>query len=180
MDQACDARQGTDKILDVVRDGPDNRSRGPHMRIMTVCTTAALAALAVTVATAQAPTKIATMQDHVALMKVNAQANGALNKAIGSGAFADARTQVATLRQTFRTLETFWAEKKREDGLKIVKDGLSRLDALDKILAAPMPDQMAAQAAAKEFGGNTCGACHKQFREGDNQTGFKFKEPGIL
>jgi cytochrome c2 len=33
---------------------------------------------------------------------------------------------------------------------------------------------MAAQAAAKEVQG-ACGACHKQYREGDNQTGFKFK-----
>jgi len=36
-------------------------------------------------------------------------------------------------------------------------------------------DQMAAQAAAKEFGGSTCGACHKAYREGDAQSGFKFK-----
>ena len=45
-------------------------------------------------------------------------------------------------------------------------------------LAAPAPDQMAAMAAAKEVQG-TCGACHKQNREGDNQTGFKFK-PGLF
>ena len=114
------------------------------------------------------------------LMKSNAQANGALNKALGSGAFADARTQVGTLRTNFRTLETFWTEKKRDEPLKIVKEGLNRLDGLDKMLAAAAPDQMAAQAAAKEFGGATCAACHKQFREGDAQTGFKFREPGIL
>jgi hypothetical protein len=144
-----------------------------------VCTAAALAA-AVMVAAAQAPAKIATLADHVALMKSNAQANGALNKAVGSAAYADARMQVATLRTNLRTLETFWTEKKRDDAVKIVKEGQNRLDALDKILSAPAPDQMAAQAAAKEFGGNTCGACHKQFREGDAQTGFKFREPGIL
>jgi len=39
----------------------------------------------------------------------------------------------------------------------IVKDGLTRLDGLDQTLGAPTVDQMAAQAAAKEFGGNTCG-----------------------
>jgi cytochrome c2 len=46
------------------------------------------------------------------------------------------------------------------------------------MLAAPAPDQQAAMAAAKEVQG-TCGACHKQNREGDNQTGFKFK-PGVF
>ena len=144
------------------------------MRGLMMCTTAALAA-AVMVASAQAPAKIATMQDHVALMKSNAQANGAMNKALQSGAFADAKMQVATLQQNLRTLETFWGGKQNSEAVMIVKQGLTRLDALDKMLAASAPDQMAAQAAAKEFGGNTCGACHKQFREGTAETGFKFK-----
>jgi cytochrome c556 len=152
---------------------------GSPMRRLMMCMTAALTA-AVMATAAQAPAKIATMQDHVALMKSNAQANGALNKALGSAAYADARMQVATLRQNLRTLEMFWTEKKRDEPVKIVKEGLGRLDSLEKMLSASAPDQMAAQAAAKEFGGNTCGACHKQFREGDAQTGFKFREPGIL
>ena len=91
----------------------------------------------------------------------------------------DARTQVATLRQNFTSLQGFWMGKKKEDAVAIIKDGLTRLDALDKILAAPTVDQMAAQAAAKEFGGNTCARCHKQYREGDAQSGFRFA-PGVL
>ena len=47
------------------------------------------------------------------------------------------------------------------------------------MLGAATVDQMAAAAAAKEFGGNTCGACHKLYREGDAQTGFRFK-PGVF
>jgi hypothetical protein len=130
-----------------------------------------------TVAIAQ--TKITTTEEYAKLMKSNAQANGALNKAVGSGAFADARTQVTTLRQNFMTLQGFWTERKRDDAIGILKDGLSRLDALDKMLSAGTVDQVAAQAAAKEFGGNTCGACHKLYREGDNQTGFRFR-PGVF
>ena len=57
--------------------------------------------------------------------------------------------------------------------------GLLQFDGLDKALAGATVDQMAAQAAAKEFGGNTCGACHKLYREGDAQSGFRFK-PGVL
>jgi cytochrome c556 len=144
------------------------------MRRFTMYTTFAVVALATAVATAQAPAKIGTLADHVALMKSNAQANGALNKAVGSGDFATARMQVTTLRQNLTTLQTFWMEKKNADAVKIVKEGLGRLDALDKMLAAA-PDQVAAQAAAKEFGGNTCGACHKMLREGDAQTGFRFQ-----
>jgi hypothetical protein len=123
--------------------------------------------------------KIATLEEHAMVMKANAQANGALNKAIASGSFADARMQVTTLRQNFMTLQTFYAEKKKDDAVAILKDGLSRLDALDKLLAAPAPDPMAAQAAMKEFGGNTCGACHKLYREGDAQTGYRINA-GVL
>lgn len=146
------------------------------MRRLTLCSTVALVALLGAAAFAQAPAKIATAADFAAVMKSNAGANGALNKSLGSGAFADARTAAGTLRTNLTTLRTFLTEKKAADGLKIVNDSLGRLDALDKILAAPAPDQMAAQAAAKEFGGNTCGACHKMMRDGDAQTGFRFRE----
>ena len=123
--------------------------------------------------------KLTTTEDYAKNMKANAQAVGPMNKAIASGAFADARPHLATLRQNFTALQGFWAEKKKDDAVAIVKDGLTRIDALDKLLSAPTVDQMAAQAAAKEFGGNTCGACHKRYREGDAQTGFRFK-PGVL
>lgn len=143
------------------------------MRRFTICLTAALIALAGAGVIGQM--KITTLEEHAKLMKSNAQANGALNKAVGSGSFADARMQVTTLRQNLMTLEAFWTERKNADAVKIVKEGIGRLDALDKMLAAPAPDQVAAQAAAKEFGGTTCGACHKMLREGDNQTGFRFQ-----
>jgi mono/diheme cytochrome c family protein len=120
-----------------------------------------------------------SIEDHPKIMKANAQAAGAMNKAIGSGAYADARKEVATLRQNFTSLQAFWMDRKKDDAVAIVKDGLARLDTLDKLLAAPTVDQMAAQAGAKEFAGNTCGACHKLYREGDAQTGFRFK-PGVL
>src|SRR5687767_12257094 len=146
------------------------------MRRFRMYTTFALVALLGAVVAAQGvPTKIATLADLVAVMKSNAQANGALNKALGSGAFADARMQVVTRRQNLTTLRGFWTGR-NQDALMIVNSGLTRLDAPDKMLAEPAPDQVAAQAAAKELGGNTCGACHKQFREGDAQTGFKFRD----
>lgn len=145
------------------------------MRRFTVCSTVAAVVLVGGIGLAQAPSKIATLADHVALMKSTAQANGALNKSLGSGAFADAKTAAATLRADFTTLRTFWNEKKNAEAVKIVSDGLSRLDAIDKILAASAPDQAAAQAAAKEFGGSTCATCHKTMREGDAQTGYRFR-----
>lgn len=146
------------------------------MRRFLLCASASMAILGAVVI---AQGKLGGGEDYAMLMKANAQAAGAMNKAIGSGAFADARTQVATLRTNYMALQGFWSEKKKDDAVGIVKDGLTRLDALDKLLGAATVDQMAAQAAGKEFGGATCGACHKLYREGDAQSGFKFKE-GVL
>ena len=146
------------------------------MRRFTTCATALIMVWLGALAIAQ--TKVTTLEEYAKLMKSNAQTNGAMNKAIGSGAFADARTQLTTLRQNFMTLQTFWTERKNDATIAIVKDGLTKIDALDKLLAVPAPDQQAAMAAAKEVQG-TCGACHKMNREGDNQTGFRFR-PGLF
>jgi len=146
------------------------------MRRFIMCATALMAVLGAVVI---AQSKITTTEEYAKVMKSNAQANGASNKAIGSGAYADARTQLATLRQNFTMLQGFWTEKKRDDAIGILKDGVTRIDALDKMLSAATVDQAAAQAAAKELAGNTCAACHKLYREGDNQTGFRFR-PGVI
>ena len=122
-----------------------------------------------------AQTKIATPQDYTMVMKSNAQSNAGIGKAINSGAYADAKTSLATLRQNFMALQTFWTEKKKDDAVGIVKNGLTQIDALDKLLAAPTVDQMAALAQAKMIQG-ACGACHGAYREGNAQEGFKFKE----
>lgn len=142
------------------------------MRRFLLCASMSVAVLGAAVI---AQGQVTSAEDYAKLMKANAQAAGAMNKAIGSGAFADARTQVATLRTNYMELQRFWSDKKKDDAVGIVKDGLTRLDALDKMLGAATVDQMAAQAAGKEFGGATCGACHKLYREGDAQSGFKFK-----
>ena len=129
-----------------------------------------------------AQNKIATLEEYAKLMKSNAQANGALNKAVGSAAFADARTQIVTLRQNFMTLQAVLG--RTEDARtrsRFSRTGLTTLDALDKTARAqPTADQAAAAAAAKEFGGNTCGALPQgvPLRD-DNQTGFRFR-PGRL
>src|SRR5262245_33425530 len=94
-----------------------------------------------------------TLEEHAKIMKSNAQAAGAMNKAIASAAYADARTQLTTLRTNFMTLQGLWGSVKKDDAVAIVKDGLTRLDGLDKTLSAATVDQMAAQGALKEFQG---------------------------
>ena len=132
------------------------------------------AALTVVFAVGVAAQANLTLEDHAKIMKANAQAAGATNKAIGSGAFADAKAQVATLRANYTNLQAFYAAKKKDDAVTMIKGALTNLDAVDSALSAATPDAMAAQAAMKMFQGS-CGGCHKQYRDGDGQTGYKFK-----
>jgi cytochrome c556 len=127
--------------------------------------TVALVAFAGAVATAQM--KVATFADYQKLMQSISTVNGAMNKAIGSSAYADATKQITAQRQNYTVLETFWTGQKQESAVKMVQDGLSRLDGLEKMLGMATVDQMEAQAAAKQFFGVSCGACHKAFREGE-------------
>ena len=130
--------------------------------------------LAGTVAIAQ--TKITTAEEHAKTMQSNAEIGGAMNAAlIGNPSRADARKLLAALRQNFVALQTFWTERKRGDAVAILKDGVSRIDAMDKMLSTNI-DLEVVQKASQEFGGATCAACHKQYREGSARTGFRFKE----
>jgi hypothetical protein len=126
-----------------------------------------------------APTMIATFMDHQMVMRSNAQQNQAINKGLASGSVADARMGAAQLRTNFNTLRTFYQSKMQANAVMIINTGLMNLDALDKMLQAPMPDIMAAQAQAKMTAG-ACGACHMAYRTGDNQAGFRFTDPTIL
>jgi cytochrome c556 len=116
-----------------------------------------------------------TPEDHAKIMKANAQAGQGVNAAIKGGTFADAKPHVATLRTNFTNLQAFYGAKKKDDAVALLKDGVTQLDALDKLLAAPTVDAMAAQAAMKMFQGS-CGGCHKQYRDGDGKnTPYSFR-----
>ena len=110
--------------------------------------------------------KISTPEDLDKAMKANGQANQAMRKAIGSGAFADARAQLKVIRQTAENVEAFMAMRKQDEGVKFAKNTQAKVDGLDKVLAAAEVDQAAMATAIKELGG-TCQACHMEYRTQD-------------
>lgn len=116
---------------------------------------------------AQAVARIATPEDFDKAMKAIGAAFGATNKAIQSGAMADAKIQLAPALSLMTAVQAFWMEKVKYEPAALARDALTKMQALDKALAGT--DTAAVAAAVKEVGG-ACGACHAKYREQDPVT----------
>ena len=125
-------------------------------------------------ATGFAQMKITTFAEYQKNMQSTGGAFGATRKALASGAFADAKTQLGTARQGFVNLQTFWTGQNEEEAVGILKTALTQIDALDKMLSMATPNQEELLAQAKMVQG-ACGACHKMYREGENPPGFTIR-----
>jgi cytochrome c556 len=143
-------------------------------RILTIAT-AAMIAVAGSVLVAQ---KVTTPAELDAAMKKIGPAQGAAGKAVQSGNFADAKAQVAIVKEALEGAENFWVMNKKDDAIAMSKDSIAKVTALETALSAPSPDQQAVLAALKSVGG-TCGACHKTYRAQDENMQYILK-PGTV
>ncbi len=109
-------------------------------------------------------------------MKRVGQNQQATNKAVMSGAYADARKSLGVVRASLADAENFWVLNKKADAVQMSKDTLANLAKIDEMLAAPAPDAQAVLAALKGAG---CGACHKQYREQLPDMTYQLK-PGTI
>jgi len=91
-------------------------------------------------------------------------------------AWADAKAQIAIVKQSLADTESFWAANKKDDAVKMVKDSIAKVTAVEE--AGADTDQQAVLAAFKQVGG-TCQACHKQYREQDENMQYRLKA-GVL
>jgi cytochrome c556 len=132
-------------------------------------------ALAGTVLVAQ---KVSTSDDLDKTMKKIAPAQTAAAKAIQSMAWSDAKAQVTIVKQALSDTEPFWVAQKKDDAVKMLKDSITKVTAVEEAVSSPMPDQQAALAAFKQVGA-TCAACHKQYREQDENQQYRLRTGAI-
>jgi len=129
-------------------------------------------ALAVSLA-AQAPAKIASDADYAATMKEVGSLNGVVTKAIKGGAADDAaKAAAARLEVLFRSVHTYWNDKKVEDATTAAQTGITSLQAVQKALAA---NDMAAAETARAGVAAQCQACHTAHREKTPEGGWRIK-----
>jgi cytochrome c556 len=125
---------------------------------------------------ALAAQKAQTPEELDKAMKKVGPANGAMNKAIKSMAWADAKKQLEVVEEALEDAHNFWVVKKKDDAVKMSKDAMAKADALEELLDKSTPDSVAITAAVKEFA-SSCLGCHKQYREQDANQQFILK-PG--
>jgi cytochrome c556 len=126
---------------------------------------------------AVAQQKVSTAEQLDKVMK-KAGAFRQVDKAIQSNNAADAKAQLAIVRQAVQESQSFWLAHKKDDAVKLNKESLAKLEALDKVLSSGTLDVAAATAAFKEAGGS-CRACHSQYRAEDANNEYILK-PGTV
>lgn len=131
-------------------------------------------AVLITASAVMAAQKASTPEDLDKAMKRIGPANGAMNKALKSMAWADAKRQVAIVEEALLDAHNFWVVKKKDDAIKMSLDAQAKLKALKATLDQPAPDSAVVMATAKEFA-SSCLGCHKTYREQDANQQFVLK-----
>jgi cytochrome c556 len=122
--------------------------------------------------------KVTTTEELDKVMKKVQPAMQAAQKALKAEAYADARAQLAIVKQAMEDSHEFWVMHKKDDAIKTNEDTVAKLDAVDKLLTATPVDTAAVQATLKEMGG-ACNTCHKAYRVRDAENNYILK-PGSV
>ena len=122
--------------------------------------------------------KGSTPEDLEKAMKKAGPALEASGKAVGGSAYADAKPQLAALKQAIDESRDFWVDHKRDDAIKFNKDTIAKIEQVEKLVSADPVDPAAAAAAMKEVGG-ACRSCHTVYRTRDADNKYIIK-PGSL
>jgi hypothetical protein len=130
-------------------------------------------------ALAFAQAKVTTPDDLDKAMKKVGPALQAANKALGSGAPAEASKQLAIIKQAIVDSREFWVTHKKDDAIEANKLTVEKIEAVEKLLAAPAPDAQAVQAALKQEVGGACRQCHEKYRVRDAENNWVLK-PGSI
>ena len=107
-------------------------------------------------------------------MKTIGAALEGVEEALGSASYMEAKTPLALSRQVLASTRPEWAANGQPDAVRMNREAVAALDALDKALSATAVDAPAVAAAFEDVT-RACDACHATYREGDPQTGYRIR-----
>lgn len=118
--------------------------------------------------------KVVGPEDFDRAMKTIGAAMDGTREAIGSESFIEAKTPLALARQTLASTRPVWETAEDPAAVKMTREAVAALDALDKALSPRIADPAEVAAAVSDVT-RACDACHATHREGDEQTGFRMR-----
>ena len=107
-------------------------------------------------------------------MKTIGAALEGVEEALGSASYMEAKTPLALSRQVLASTRPEWAANGQPDAVRMNREAVAALDALDKALSATAVDAPAVAAAFEDVT-RACDACLATYREGDPQTGYRIR-----
>lgn len=107
-------------------------------------------------------------------MKTVGAALEVAEEALGSASYVDAKTPLALSRQVLASTRPEWEVLGRPDAVRMNREAVAALDALDQALSAAAVDATVVTAALGDVN-RACDACHAMHREGDAQTGYRIR-----
>ncbi len=107
-------------------------------------------------------------------MKTIGAAVEGVEEALGSGSYREAKTPLALARQVLASTRPEWETNGLRDAVRMNREAVAALDALDEALSATTVDAAAVAAVLGDVT-RACDACHATYREGDPQTGYRIR-----
>ena len=107
-------------------------------------------------------------------MKTIGAALEVAEEALGSASYVEAKTPLALSRQVLASTRPEWEANGEPDAVRMNREAVAALDALDRALSAPAVDAALVTAALADVN-RACDACHAVHREGDPQTGYRIR-----
>src|ERR1700689_5555181 len=113
---------------------------------------------------AEEPNPLFTSDDFIASMKALGRNFSEVNSLIAKGDYDSAKQQLARSREVLATTISYWRDRKRNDAIKMLRDGVAKMDALDAVLSLEKVDPGSATGAARQVA-SACQSCHAAYRE---------------
>ena len=121
------------------------------------------------------PYPMFTADHFVAAMKTAGQAFTAVNNSLSGNEIEDAKAYLAISRDRLATTITFWRDRRKDDAIKMLRETVAILDALDAALSTTQVDRTVTAGLIRQTGA-ACQACHAAYRDQDPVTkAYRFK-----
>ena len=135
---------------------------------------ACAAVCAAGIATLGAAQKVVGPEEFDRAMKTVGASIDAVDESVAAESYMEAKTPLALARQVLASTRPVWETAERPDAVRMTREAVAALDALDRVLSATTV--AAAEAAASlQNVTRACDACHADYRDGDAETGYRPK-----